>query len=106
MQTVNFQMFKLVLEMAEEIEIKFPTSAESWKKQESYRKAKTKTKQNTYISALLTMPKPLILWITMNHGKFSKRREYHTTWPVHLEICTQVRKQHLEQGMEQQTISN
>ena len=47
-QTVNFQMFKLVLEKAEEPEIKLPTSAGSWKKQESSRK--------TSISALLTMP--------------------------------------------------
>ena len=50
MWTVNFQMFKLVLERAEEPEIKLPTSAESLKKQESSRK--------TSISALLTMPKP------------------------------------------------
>ena len=51
-------MFKLVLEKAEEPEIKLPTSAESWKKQESSRK--------TSISALLTMPKPLTVWITIN----------------------------------------
>ena len=38
MWTVNFQMFKLVLEKAEEPEIKLPTSAGSWKKQESSRK--------------------------------------------------------------------
>ena len=50
-QYVNFQMFKLVLEKAEEPEIKLPTSAGSWKKQESSRK--------TSISALLTKPKPL-----------------------------------------------
>ena len=50
MWTVNFQMFKLVLEKAEEPEIKLPTFAGSWKKQESPRK--------TSISALLTMPKP------------------------------------------------
>ena len=48
---MNFLMFKLVLEKAEEPEIKLPTSAGSWKKQESSRK--------TSISALLTMPKPL-----------------------------------------------
>ena len=48
---VNFQTFKLVLEKAEEPEIKFPTSAGSLKKQESSKK--------TSISALLTMPKPL-----------------------------------------------
>ena len=42
---MNFQMFKLVLEKAEEPEIKLPTSAGSWKKQESSRK--------TSISALV-----------------------------------------------------
>ena len=51
-------MFKLDLEKAEEPEIKLPTSAGSWKKQESSRK--------TPISALLTMPKPLTVWITRN----------------------------------------
>ena len=47
---------------AEEPEIKLPTSAGSWKKQDSSKK--------TSISALLTMPKPLTLWITINCGKF------------------------------------
>ena len=47
---------------AEEPEIKLPTSAGSWKKQESSRK--------TSISALLPMPKPLTVWITINCGKF------------------------------------
>ena len=94
-QYVNFQMFKLVLEKAEEPEIKLPTSAGSWKKQESSRK--------TSISALLTMPKPLTLWITINCGKFWKRWEYQTTWPASWEICMQVRKQQLELDMEQQT---
>ena len=51
-------MFKLVLEKAEEPEIKLPTSAGSSKKQESSRK--------TSISALLTMLKPLTVWITIN----------------------------------------
>ena len=54
-------MFKLVLEKAEEPEIKLPTSAGSSKKQESFRK--------TSISALLTMPKPLPVWITIKCGK-------------------------------------
>ena len=58
----ELQVFKLVLEKAEEPEIKLPTSAGSWKKQESSRK--------TSISALLTMPKPLTMWITINCGKF------------------------------------
>jgi len=70
MWTVNFQMFKLDLEKAEEPEIKLPTSAGSWKKQESSRK--------TSISAVLTMPKPLTVWITINCGKFWKTWEYQT----------------------------
>ena len=98
MWTVNSLMFKLVLEKAEKPEIKLPTSAGSWKKQESSRK--------TYISALLTMPKPLTVWITRNCGKFWKRWEYQTTWPASWEICMQVRKQQLELDMEQQTGSN
>ena len=52
----NFQMFKLVLEKAE---IKLPKSTESSKKEESFRK-----------TSLLTIPKPLAVWITINCGKF------------------------------------
>ena len=59
---MEFEMFKLDLEKAEEPEIKLPTFAGSWKKQESSRK--------TYVSALLTVPKPLTVWITINCGKF------------------------------------
>ena len=66
----NIEM--LVLEKAEEAEIKLPTSAGSWKRQESSRK--------TSISALLTMPKSLTVWLTINCGKFWKRWEYQTTW--------------------------
>ena len=51
------------------------------------------------ISALLTMPKPLSMWITINCGKFWKRWEYQTTWPASWEICMQVRKQQLELDM-------
>ena len=91
----SFQMFNLDLEKAEGPEIKLPTSIGSLKKQESPRK--------TSISALLTMPKPLTVWITINCGKFWKRWEYQTTWPASREICMQVRKQQLELGMEQQT---
>ena len=90
--TVNFLRFKMVLEKAEEREIKLPTPAGSWKKQESTRK--------TSISAFLTMPKPLTLWITINCGKFWKRWEYQTTWPASWEICIQVRNQHLELDIE------
>ena len=55
---MNFQMFKLHLEKAEEPEIKLPTSAGSSKKQESARRTST--------SALLITPKPLTVWITRN----------------------------------------
>ena len=58
-------MFKLDLEKAEESEIKLSTSIESSKKQESSRKTST--------SALLTMPKPLTVWITTDFGDFFKR---------------------------------
>ena len=95
MWTVNFLMFKLVLEKAEELEIKLPTSAGSWKKQESSRK--------TSIFALLTMPKPLTVWITINCGKFFKRWEYQIIWPASWETYMQIRKQQLELDMEQQT---
>ena len=54
-----------VLEKAEEPEIKLPTSVGSLKKQKSSRK--------TFNFALLTMPKPLTVWITTNCGKFFKR---------------------------------
>ena len=83
------------LEKAEEQEIKLPASVGSSKKQKSSRK--------TSISALLTMPKPLIVWITINCGKFWKRWEYQTTYPASWEICVQVRKQQLELDVEQQT---
>ena len=72
-----------------------PTSAGSWKKQESSRKIS--------ISALLTMPKPLTMWITINCGKFWRRWKYQTTWPASWETCMQVRKQQLEVDIEQQT---
>ena len=97
MWTVKFLIFKPVLEKAEEPEIRLPTSTGSWKKQESSRK--------TSISALLTMPKPLTVWITINCGKFFKRWEFQTTWLVSWETCMQVRKQQLELDMEQQTDS-
>ena len=71
-----------------------PISAESSKKQESSR---------TSISALLTVPMPLTVWITINCGKFFKRWEYQTTWPASWEICIQVKKHQLELDMEKQT---
>ena len=84
--TMNFQMFKRVLE-----------------NQQRNRRWSNESSRKTSISALLTMPKPLTVWITTKCGKFWKRREYQTTWPGSWEICMQVRKQQLELDMEQQT---
>ena len=58
---MNFQMFKLALEKAEEPEIKLPKPIGSLKKHENPKKAST--------SALFTTPKPLTVWITINCGK-------------------------------------
>ena len=72
------------LKKAEEPEIKLPTSTGSLKKQESFRK--------TSISALLTMPKLLTVWITTNCEKFFKRWEYKTTFPASWETHMQIKK--------------
>ena len=64
---MNFQMCKFDLEKAEEPEIKLQASFKSSKRQESSRK--------TFISALLTMPKPLTVWITTNCGKILQGME-------------------------------
>ena len=71
---------QLDLEKAEEPEIKLPTSTGWSKKQESSRK--------TSISAFLTMPKPLTLWITIHCGKCWKRWEYQPSdLPLEKPIC-------------------
>ena len=88
-------MQELDLEKAEELDVKLPTSTGSSKKQESPRKAS--------ISALLTMPKPLTVWITTNCGKFFKRWEHQATWSASWETHMQVKKHQLELDMEQQT---
>ena len=90
---MNFQMFKLVLEKAEEPEIKLPTSSGSSKKQEFQK----------YIYFCFIDYAKAFVWITINCGKFWKRWEYQTTWPASWETYTQVRKQQLELDMEQQT---
>ena len=63
-QYVNYELpdVQAVLEKAEEPEIKLPKSSGSSKRQESFRK--------TSVSALLTMPEPLTVWITIYCGKF------------------------------------
>ena len=84
---------QLDLEKAEELEIKLPRSTGSSKNQESFRK--------TSISALLTMPKQLTLWITIN-WKILKKMGIPDHLPCPRETCMQVRKQQLELDMEQQ----
>ena len=94
--TANYQMFKLVLDKAEEPEIKWPTSAGSWKKQKSSRKAS--------ISSLLTMPKPLTTCVDHNNlWKILKEMRIPDHLTCLLRLCMQVRKQRLELDMEQQT---
>ena len=87
-------MFKLVLEKADEPEIKFPTtSVESSKKQESSTK-------NFYF-CFIDYAKG---FDCVDHNKLWKiLREYQTTWPASWETCMQIRKQQLELDMEQQT---
>ena len=90
---MNFQMFKLALEKAEETEIKLPTPAGSWKKPESSRK-------NIYF-CFIDYAKA---FNCVDHNKlFWKRWEYQTIWPASWETYMQVRKQQLELNMEQQT---
>ena len=76
-------MLKLVLEKAEEPEIKLPTSAGSLKKQESFQK-------NTYF-CFIAYTKAFDCVDHTNYGKFLKRWEYQTTLPASWEICMQVK---------------
>jgi len=87
-------MFKLDLENPEETEIKLPNPMDKWK-----------IKSSTKTSALLIMPKPLTMWITINCGKFFKRWVYQTTLPASKEVCMKVKKPQLELDIEQQAIS-
>ena len=86
-------MFKLVLEKAEEPEIKCPTFAGWQKKHESSRKSS--------MAALFTTPKSLTAWIQRKYRKFLKRWDYQTNLPASWEICMQVKKQPLEPDKEQ-----
>ena len=87
-------MFKLVLEKAEEPEIKLSTSVELSKKQESSEKIYFRFNDHT---------KAFDCVDHINCGKFFKRWEYQTTWPASWETYMQVKKQQLELDMEQQT---
>ena len=91
-------MFKLNLEKAEEPEIKLPMSvaaavAAAAAAAKSLHSCPTlcdnvrwiitkESSRKTSTSALLTMPKPLTVWITTNCGKFFKRWEYKTSLPA------------------------
>ena len=88
-------MFKLVLEKAEEPEIKLPTSTGSWKKQESSRK-------NIYF-CFIDYAKAFDCVDHKKLWKILKEMGIQTTWPASWETYTQVRKQQLELDMEQQT---
>ena len=87
-------MFKLLLEKAEEPEIKLPTSAGLWKKQEIPEK---------HLFLLYWLCQSLWLCGSQETRKFWNQMEYQTTWPAFWEICMQVRKQQLKLDMEQQT---
>ena len=92
---MNFQIFKLILEKAEEPEIKPPASTGSSKKQESSRK-------NIYF-CFTDYAKAFDCVDHNKLWKILKQMEYQTTWSASWEICMQVRKQQLELDMEQQT---
>ena len=87
-------MFKLVLEKAEEPEIKLPTSTGSWKKQEF--------QKNIYF-CFIDYAKAFDCVDHKKLWKILKRWEYQTTWPASWETYMQVRKQQLKLDMEQQT---
>ena len=99
-QYVNceLQMFKLDLEKAEEPEIKLPTSLD-------HRKSK-RVPEKTSISALLTTPKPLTVWIITNSGKLLTRWEYQTIWLASWKVCMQVKKQQLDRTWNNRLVPN
>ena len=85
-------MFKLVLEKAEEPEIKLSTSAGSFKN--------ARELQNNIYFCFIDYAKAFDCVVTINCGKFWKRWEHQTTWPASWETYMQVRKQQSELDME------
>ena len=85
-------MFKLVLEKAEEPEIKLATSTGSQKKREF--------QKNIYF-CFIDYAKASCCVDHNKLWKILKRWDYKTTWPASWETCMQVRKQQLELDMEQ-----
>ena len=94
MWAMNFQMFKLVSEKAEEPEIKLPTSIRS---------SKSNRVPEKHLLLLYWLCQSLWLCGSQQTGKFFKRWEYQTTLPGSWETCMQVKKQQLELDMEKQT---
>ena len=92
---MNFQMFKLVLEKAEEAEIKLPTSSGSWEKEESPRK-------NIYFF-FIDYAKAFDCVDLNKLWKILKEMGITDQLPASWETCMQVRKQQLELDMDQQT---
>ena len=89
-------MFKLDLEKPEEPEIKLPTSVR-------YQKSERVLEKHLLLLYWLRQS----LWLCGSHkiGKFLKRWDYKTTLPISWEIYMQDKKQQLEPGIEQQTVS-
>ena len=96
-------MFKLVLEKAEEPEIKLPTSAGSSKKQENSRKKNKKTKKTNIYFCFIDYAKAFDCVDHNELWKILKEMAYQTPWPVSWETCMQARKQQLILDMEKQT---
>ena len=92
--TMNFQMFKLDLEKAEEPEIKLSTTVGSSIKLESSRK---------YLLLLYWLHQSLWLCRSQQIAENSERWEYQTILAASWEMCMQIKKQQLELDMEQQT---
>ena len=94
MWTVNFQMFQLVLEKSEEQIANIHWIIE-----------KTRVPEK-HLFLLYWLCQSLWLCGSQQTGKFWKRWEYQTTWPASWETYMQVRRQHLELHIEQQTVPN
>ena len=93
---MNFQLFKLVLEKAEEPEIKLPPSAGSSKNAREFQK-------KISISALLTMPKPLTVWVAKKLWKILKEMEMPDCLTCHLRNLYAGQEATIELDMEQET---
>ena len=94
MLTENSQMFKLDLERQRH---------QRSNCQHPLDHRKSKRVPEKHVSAVLTSPKPLTVWITANCGKLLKRWKYQITLPANWKTCMQVKKQQLELDKEKQT---